>query len=199
MMIKFPSLVAWIAFAASVAMPVTSFAGRMQSDRPALGFTLVDMEGRSQNYVVSSGEVTVVIFFSTRCPLSNAFNYRRNQLYKDFGNRVRFLVIDSNGDESVDEIRSYIREAEFDSPVFHDMDNQAADALGARNTTETFVLDGSGAVRYRGYIEDAPNPARTTNRGLRVAIESLLSGRSVPTPETKARGCAIRRSHPRNR
>ena len=128
--------------------------------------------------------------------MSNAFNYRRNQLYHDYSNRVHFLVIDSNFNETLDEIRTYAKDAQFDFPVYQDLDNTVADLLGVRNTTESFVLDASGAIRYRGYIEDSPNPARTTNQGLRLAVDAVLSGHPVVTPETKGRGCAIRRPHP---
>lgn len=195
---KFPALS--IALAALIALPIASRAEELLPDKtvdkPIPSLTVLDMQGQQHSYQASSGGVTVIIFFSTRCPMSNAFNYRRNQLYHDYSNRVRFLVVDSNANESLDEIRTYGKDAQFDFPVYRDLDNKAADLLGARNTTESFVLDASGAVRYRGYIEDSPNPTRTTNQGLRLAIEAVLSGRPVATPETRGRGCAIRRLHP---
>ncbi len=167
----------------------------IRSDGPVSGFTVLDMRGQLQNYRSLKDEVTVVIFFSTRCPMSNAFNYRRNLLYRDYRNRVRFIVIDSNSNESQDEVRAYANDVGFDFPVYRDLDNQVADLFGARNTTESFVIDAAGFVRYRGYIEDAPNPERTTKQGLRLAIEAVLAGQPVLTPETKGIGCAIRRAH----
>jgi thiol-disulfide isomerase/thioredoxin len=160
------------------------------------GFSIVDMQGHLQNYPSTTGAITVVMFFSTRCPLSNAFNYRRNLLYRAYENRVRFVAIDSNFNESLDEERAYANDVGFGFPVFRDVDNRVADLLGARNTTENFVLDATGTVRYRGYIEDAPNPARTTRQGLRLAIDAVLAGQPVATPETRGIGCAIRRFHP---
>jgi hypothetical protein len=154
------------------------------------------MQGHLQGYSSLKGKVTVVIFFSTRCPMSNAFNYRRNLLYHDYGDRVRFIVVDSNVNESLDEVRTYARETGFDFPVYQDIDNQLADQLGARSTTETFVLDSAAVTRYHGYIEDAPNPARTTKQGLRLALNAVLAGESVATPETRSVGCAIRRLQP---
>jgi hypothetical protein len=127
--------------------------------------------------------------------MSNAFNYRRNQLYREFGSRIRFLVIDPNVNESIDEVRTYAKDVGFDFPVYEDVDDAAADIMGARNTTETFVLDPKGIVRYRGYIEDAPNPARTTKQALRMAIEEVLAGQPVIYADTRGIGCAIRRPH----
>jgi peroxiredoxin len=159
------------------------------------GFTLRDMRGRLQNFHSSEGKVTVVMFFSTRCPMSNAFNYRRNVLYHDYRKRVRFIVVDSNANESLDEVRAYAKYTGFDFPVYQDVDNQLANQLAAISTTENFVLDGTGVVRYHGYIEDSPNPARTTKQGLRLALDAVLAGEPVALAETRAVGCAIRRTH----
>jgi hypothetical protein len=184
--------------AAIVLMAMTPLlrAGEPGADKRVSGFTVLDMRGEPQSYSSLKDGVTVVIFFSTRCPMSNAFNYRRNLLYHDYGNRVRFVIVDSNSNESMDEVRTYAKDAEFDFPVYRDLDNRVADLFGARNTTESFVLDSTGVVRYRGYIEDSPNPERSTKHSLRLAIEAVLAGQSVVTPETKGIGCAIRRTHP---
>jgi peroxiredoxin len=180
---------------ALAAMTTPVHAQESPAGKPASGFTIRDMEGHLQTYRSLRGRATVVIFFSTRCPMSNAFNYRRNVLYHDFGNRVRFIVVDSNFNESLDEVRTYAEETGFDFPVYQDVDNQLADSLGARSTTDTFLLDATGTTRYRGYIEDAPNPARTTKQGLRLALDAVLADQPVAMPETKAVGCAIRRPH----
>src|SRR5271157_5517784 len=83
-------------------------------EQPVPGFSVLDMGGHPQHYRPHRGGVTVVIFFSTRCPMSNAFNHRRNLLYHDYRNRVRFLVIDPNSNESMEEVRTYARDVGFD-------------------------------------------------------------------------------------
>jgi peroxiredoxin len=163
---------------------------------PVSDFTLRDMNGRSLNYRALRGKVTVVMFFSTRCPISNAFNFRRNTVYRDFRNRVKFVVVDSNSNESLEEVRAYAREVGFDFPVYMDVNNQASDRFGVLATTDTFVMNSSGVIKYHGYIEDALNPKRTTKQGLRLAIEAVLEGKPVAMAESRARGCAIRRSKP---
>ncbi len=156
-------------------------------------FVLTDMAGHPVRYSALKGNVTVVIFFSTRCPMSNAFNYRRNTLYLDFKSKVNFIMIDSNSNESLAEVRDYARAVEFDFPVYRDTNHEAADRLGARITTDTFLLGSSGTILYHGYMEDSPNPTRAKNQALRLAIEAVLAGKPVPVPETRALGCAIRR------
>jgi hypothetical protein len=160
---------------------------------PISDFVISDMSGRTVKYSPVKGGITVVMFFSTRCPISNAFNYRRNTLYKEFAGPVTFIAVDSNANQSLDEVREYAHAVEFDFPVYKDVDNVVADRFGAQITTETYAIDSSGIVRYHGYLEDSPNPTRAKHQGLRHAIEELLEGKPVTMPETKAVGCNIRR------
>ena len=153
---------------------------------------LQDASGRPQTYdLFARGAVTVVVFVSARCPISNAFNFRLNTLYNQFGNEAKFLVIDSNANESLEEIRGHAKAMEYDFPVYRDIDANADDRLGAGYTPQAFVIDRSGRVSYRGYIEDAPNPQRSKNPALRLAIEAALANRPAPIAETHGRGCAI--------
>ncbi len=163
---------------------------------PVSDFIVSDMNGSLVHYSALKGNVTVVIFFSTRCPISNSFNYRRNKLYNDFKNRVKFIVIDSNSNESLAEEKEYARAVEFDFPVYRDTNNVVADRFGALATTDTFVVDASGNLRYHGYLEDSPNPTRAKHPALRLAIEEVLEGRPVATPETNPIGCSIRHAKP---
>ena len=158
------------------------------------GFTVLNMKGHAVNYRSLKGKVTVVMFFSTRCPLSNAFNFRRNTLYREYKGRVQFIVVDSNGNESLAEVRQYAKDVGFAFPVYLDEKNAMSDRFGVLATTDNFLVDSSGVIRYHGYIEDAPNPARTTKQGLKLAIDEVLAGKPVAMPETKARGCAVRRA-----
>jgi peroxiredoxin len=171
-------------------------AGEFRLGAPVADFTVTDMNGRAFHYSSLRGKAAVVIFFSTRCPMSNAFNYRRNNLYNEFATRVNFVVIDPNANESIEEVREYARTAEFDYPVYKDLGNVTADRFGAQITTDTFVIDASGVIRYHGYLEDSPNETRAKHQGLRRAIEAVLEERPVEIPEAKATGCSIRRVKP---
>jgi AhpC/TSA family len=171
-----------------------SYAQEFRQPAVVSDFLISDVDGRPVHYTALKGSVTVVIFFSTRCPISNAFNYRRNNLYIDFKKSVKFMMIESNSNESLIEMQDYARGVGFDFPVYRDTNHDAADRLGAKVTTDTFVLDSSGAIRYHGYLEDSPNPSRVKYRNLRLAIEEALSGMVVAIPETKALGCTIRRA-----
>ena len=179
---------------ATIALTVQAFcAEQFLVGTPVADFTLRDLDGRSASYSALRGNVTVVLFISTRCPMSNAHNHRMNTLYNEFAGRVKFIVINSNSNESPAEVREHTRTVGFDFPVYKDMNNVVADLFGAQATPDTFVMDSSGVIRYHGYVDDAPNPARVKNHGLRLAIEAVLEGKPVMTPETRAFGCTIKR------
>ena len=169
------------------------------SPRPLVNdFALLDLNGHTVRYSELRGSITVVAFISTRCPMSNAFNSRLNALYNEFESRVKFIAVNSNANESLDEVRHHAQNMGYDFAVYKDVNNAMADLLGARATPDTFVIDQQGIVEYHGYIEDAPNPERAKNHALRLAIEAVLQDKRVLTPETHSLGCAIRRTRPRD-
>jgi alkyl hydroperoxide reductase subunit AhpC len=139
-------------------------------------------------------DVTVVVFISTVCPVSNSYNLRMKELYRDYAPKgVKFQFLNANQNESQVEVEDHARSVGFPFPVMKDANNVIADRLGAEYTPESFVIDREGVVRYRGRIDDAQNPARVRQSSLRLAIDAVLAGRDAPTPETKAFGCTIKR------
>jgi peroxiredoxin len=176
---------------------LSAFAGAAPIGAPAAAFSLEDVRGNRVNYSPHDGRITVIVFISTRCPMSNAFNYRINSLYTEFSRRgVKFLVVNSNADESLDEVRRHAERMEYDFPVYKDENNVVADLFGAIATPDSVVLDEKGMLRYHGIIEDGANPQRSTKRPLRLAVEALIEHHEVFEPVTHGRGCAIRRVKP---
>jgi len=75
-----------------------------------------------------------------------------------------------------------------------DPDNKVADLYEARHTTEVFVIDPEGKLRYHGRIdENYEDPSKVTSPDLKNALESLLAGQPIAKAETKAFGCSIKR------
>jgi thiol-disulfide isomerase/thioredoxin len=156
--------------------------------------TLLDPRGSRTPLAVGNGEVTVVVFLSSVCPVSSSYSGRLNELYRDYSpQRVRFLFINSNQNETAAAVEDYARRAEFAFPVYRDPGAAVADRFHAQLTPEAFVVDGAGRTRYHGRIDDAQNPARVKHSSLRLAIDAVLAGRDVAQPATKAFGCTIKR------
>ncbi len=156
-------------------------------------FALRDLDGKATSYSALKGKVTVVAFISVECPVSNAYNERMNALFHEFSGRANFIFVNSNANESADQVRRHARDSGFRFPVYKDPNNAAADRFGATRTPETYVIDAAGVVRYHGPIDDAQNPVRVKHQHLRAALEAVLEGQPVPTPEASAFGCTIKR------
>lgn len=160
----------------------------------ASGVSPEEIRGLTENRALLKGSVTVVVFLSARCPVSNAYGDRLQQAYTDYQARgVRFLFVDSNVNEEESEIRKNAREHGYTFPIFRDIGSRAADRFGAQATPESFVLDKDAQVRYHGAVDDAQNLARVHHHSLREALDQVLAGSPVTIAETKSFGCTIKR------
>ena len=157
-------------------------------------FTVSSFSGTPVSFSSLKGDLTVVMFIATQCPVSNAYNERMTAVYNEYAPKgVKFVVINSNSTESADDVRLHAATHNFPFAVYKDVDNVVADQFGVQVTPETFVIGKSGAILYHGSIDDSQNAANVKTPGLRLALDAVLSGQSIARAETKAFGCAIKR------
>ncbi len=142
----------------------------------------------------ANANATVVLFVSTRCPISNSYNDRMNAIYRDYhGKQVQFVFLNANNNESAADVESHAHANRLAFKVYKDANNTLADQFNATVTPETFVFDKTGTLQYHGYIDDATNVARVQVQGLRKALDAVLDGKPVAVKETKAFGCTIKK------
>jgi peroxiredoxin len=157
-------------------------------------FGVQDLRGNAVQYSSLKGNVTVVVFIATQCPVSNAYNERMKALYVDYTPKgVKFVFLNANRTEPAADVARHAQEHGFPFPVYKDDGNLAADRFGATATPESFVMDQTGAIRYHGSIDDSQQIQRVSSQRLRNALDAVLAGRAVEQPETKAFGCSIRK------
>jgi peroxiredoxin len=158
-------------------------------------FTISDTQGQPVRFASLKGDVTVVAFIATKCPVSNAYNERMKALYTDYTAKgVKFVFINANTTEPAAEVAQHAMKVGFPFPVYKDQGDVVADQFGAQVTPETFIIDRTGIIRYHGYIDDSQNPERIHDQGFRLAMDAVLAGRPVAKAETKAFGCSIKRA-----
>jgi peroxiredoxin len=195
-----------VLFSAAVSSTPTGWAEEAAAQKSSLGrkledFTLRDAAGKSHSLGDSSDKQTVVIaFLGTECPLATLYAPRLVQLAERFEKRgVAFIGINANQQDSLSELAQYGKQHEIKFPLLKDVGNVVADALGAVRTPEVFVLDSDRKIRYHGRIDDqylvGRQRKKATREDLALALEDVLSGRQVATPETDAPGCLIGRVH----
>lgn len=131
----------------------------------------------------------VVLFLSTVCPYANYFAPHIRELADGYRARgVLFVGVNSNNWESSAEIEEHARQRGFSFPMIKDEGHRIADRLDARRTPEVFLVDATGALRYRGWVK-----SKQESPDLQRALDAVLGGRPVRRPQTKAFGCAVDR------
>lgn len=157
-------------------------------------FNLKDTSGAAVSFSSLRGDTTVVTFISVQCPVSNSYNERMVALYTDYAAKgVKFVFLNANSTETAPAVARHAAEHGFPFKVYKDENNVVADRFGASVTPEVYVLDSGGVLRYHGSIDDSQVPARVQKQRLREALDSVLAGKPVATPQYKAFGCSIKR------
>ena len=157
-------------------------------------FTLKQLDGTPVQFGALKGDVTVIMFISVQCPVSNSYNERMNALYRDYTPKgVKFVAINANHTEPAAAVLDHARAHNFAFTVYKDENNVIADEFGATVTPETYVIDSTGTIRYHGSIDDSMNVSRVSTQRLRAALDAVLAGKEPPQTETKAFGCSIKR------
>jgi peroxiredoxin len=178
-----------VAFSAGVLCAQEFKLGSQVSD-----FQVRDLDGQPVAFSALKGPITVVTFIATQCPVSNSYNQRMIDLYKDYTSKnVKFIFINANRSEPATEVRDHAKRVGFPFAVYKDPGNVLADRFDAQVTPESFVIDSSGTIRYHGSIDDSMQESHVRVRRLRAAMDALLAGKPVPSTETKAFGCTIKR------
>jgi peroxiredoxin len=189
-----PSAAVLAALLAASAAP----AADLKVGAPAPDFTLPsasDGKAVALKDLLAKSKAVAVVFVATKCPVSNAYNTRMAALGKEYAAKgIPLVGINSNKTEPAAEVKAHAEKHGFTFAVLKDEGNRIADAYGATKTPEIFVIDPKGNLIYHGRIdENQDDPQNVKSPDLRNALEAILSGRPVPTAETKAFGCTIKR------
>lgn len=160
-------------------------------------FTLPSVTGDVVTYSVNAdADFTVLCFLGTECPLARLYGPRLQAMADRFeSDGVRFIGINSNVQDSMDELKQYAADHSLTFPITKDYDRSVAVSAGASRTPEVIVVDRVGVVRYRGRIDDQYEPgiarSEATRHDLADAIAALVAGKPVANPVTTPVGCLI--------
>lgn len=147
-----------------------------------------------------SNGATVVAVTSTSCPLSKRYLPTLARLEKTYSNQVRFLFVSATETDKDAAIRTAIQTHALAGPFIRDPDGVLLSALGAKSTTDCFVIDKALTLCYRGAIDDQYGfgyaLAKPRLPLLVNAIEAVLAGRTPQTAATDAPGCLLNLKRP---
>jgi len=156
------------------------------------------MDGKTislEDFTSSPG--VVIIFTSINCPYDGYYLNRIKELAETYGTKTPVLLINSNTEESIDQMKSYAERSRLSIPYLADKEQKVLANLNPGKSPECFLLQNAGGkftVVYRGAIDDNAQTASEVNHFyLNEAIDKLLAKQIIETPNVRPVGCSIRK------
>ena len=159
--------------------------------------TFTDLQGQSHrlsSYKASKG--VVLAMTSSTCPVSKRYLPSLVALAPTLqAQGLTLILVNPYASETTDAIRAQLKSAGYRGLYVQDKDLTLSRTLGARTTTEVFLLDATRTLLYCGALDDqyGTNYNRETPRRtyLKDAIVDFVAGRAVTTAATSAPGCEL--------
>jgi thiol-disulfide isomerase/thioredoxin len=138
----------------------------------------------------------VLVFTNTSCPVAQRYLPILQRMERDYREKgVQFIAVNVAEDDTIVAMATQAVKFDVDFPFVKDFDGSCARTLGVTRTPEAVVVDGEKRIRYRGRIDDQFRlrgvRKEATTHELKDAIDAVLAGKAVATPETEVDGCAI--------
>jgi hypothetical protein len=164
-----------------------------------LSLLILDVAGINRRPLeVTRGKANVLFFVTNDCPIANSYAPEIARIcasYQSQGINCSLIYVDPSLSNS-GAIKHAQEYKHGDYPRIVDRQHELVKATGVTITPEVAVINRAGNVVYRGRIDDSyaglaepRRPAKSFD--LRNALDELIAGRPLATPETKALGCYI--------
>ncbi|MES2461489.1 MAG: redoxin domain-containing protein, partial [Armatimonadota bacterium] len=143
-----------------------------------------------------AARATVVAFTSSSCPVSKKFASSLARLEAEYQAKgVRFIFVDPIASDTPKDLKALAAAQKWRGPVVRDTAGAVTRALGARVTTEAFVIDGARTLAYRGAVSDQYGLGYARDDAhrhyLKDALDAVLAGSTPTVAATEAPGCAL--------
>lgn len=139
-------------------------------------------------------DVIVLVFLGNHCPVVQAYDDRVIDLtnaYKGKSVRVVGVCVNDLDSDRLPAIKEVGKEKKFNYIYGYDESGKIGKDYGATRTPEFFVIDKERVVRYHGALDDNQTEGKVKKTYVKDAVDALLAGKAVPTPETRPVGCGI--------
>jgi peroxiredoxin len=139
-------------------------------------------------------DVVVVVITCNQCPVASDYEDRIIALAKKYaGKKVAVVAISVSKDaeDRLPKMKVRAQEKAYSFPYLYDDTQKIGRALGASVTPELFVLDKARKIAYMGRLDDSQNKKNVRTKYVENAIDALLKGEVIGTPETRPHGCSL--------
>jgi hypothetical protein len=181
---------------AVLAASVSTYAGATGTET-VRSISAVDIDNTRHVLPVPGRRATVVLFIAHDCPIANLYAPEYRRIVDAYSRKgVAFFVAYAEPHVSIADARRHVHEYRYDCPAVVRDAIPLAHKLGATVTPEVAEILPSGAIAYRGRIDNWVATFGVTRKTasehyLRDALDSTLAGKSVARPRTPAIGCYI--------
>ena len=164
-------------------------------------FSLVNVDGSSVSlHDLEGAPALLVVFMCNHCPFVIHVADELARLAAEYQRKgVAVVGINSNDPSQypLDSPEKMVHEAEergYTFPYLFDETQEVAKAYRAACTPDFFLFDKSQRLVYRGQLDDSRpgSSIPVTGQDLRAALDAVLEGQPVPTPQKPSLGCNIK-------
>ena len=158
---------------------------------------LQGIDGKMHTPLVAGEKKAIVLFFvSPFCSTTRPFMTEINAIAADYADRAAVYLVHSDSEITVEVAFQHADMSQVKTTVLVDKDQRLAKLVDAHVTPEAVVLSPTGETLYKGRINDlylgpTKRQRAATTKDLREALDAVLAGKSVATPQPEAQGCKI--------
>ena len=139
--------------------------------------------------------LTVYVFTTTDCPISNRYAPEIQRLSAQFGPNAEFILVYPVAADTPQVIAEHKKKFGYALEHVRDTDRKLLKLTGVTVTPEVAVMNGSKML-YRGriddrYVELGRERPKPTTHDLQDALTAAIAGKPVATKETRAVGCIL--------
>lgn len=139
--------------------------------------------------------LTVFIFTTTDCPISNRYAPEIQRLAATFGSQAKFVLVYPVPSDTPQLIREHKKKFAYILEHVRDVDQRLVKKTGVSVTPEVAVMKGDQLL-YRGRIDDryidfGKDRVTPTERNLESALTAIAAGKPVAVKDTRAVGCIL--------
>ena len=113
-----------------------------QNEVTPFEYAVVNLQGNSQSILVGKGKVTFISYWATWCPPCIAELPGIQDLYKDYGNKVNFILLTQ---EEPDKVQRFINKKDYELPIYFPK-MQAPEVLQENSIPTNYVIDTTGKI-----------------------------------------------------
>ena len=166
-------------------------------------FNLLGIDEKNYTNEMFNGKMgSLVMFICNHCPFVKHVNDEIVKLSNEIMDKnIAVIGINSNdssqekyAEDSIEKMREYANDLEYNFPYVVDEDQSAAKNFTAQCTPDFFLFDSESALVYRGQLDGSRpgNDIPTDGESLRNAIDALLNNEEPISEQLPSMGCNIK-------